>query len=172
MFRVHGRLVVRMATYASKDREVRRIGVAVGAGGPFALVRARVDGEPCVVENSARPTACVVTRGARGWECRSRMVRIRHAGVVGLVARVAIRRRARVLASDVTVRTLHGYVRSRQRECSLAMVEVRGRPSRGAMADFAGLREARRDMIRICRVIKVREMARTAERAQTCILAT
>lgn len=40
MFRVHRRFVVRMARNAGKDSEVRRIGVAIGARGPFTLVRA------------------------------------------------------------------------------------------------------------------------------------
>lgn len=171
MFRIHGRFVMRMAGGACEHCEVGRIGVAVGARGPFALVRARINGEPGVVENSTRPTACVVTGGARGRECRSHVVWVCHTGVVSFVARVTIRRGAGILAADVTVRTLHRYVRSRQREGSLAVVEVRGRPGRGAMANFARLREACRDVIRVGRVVKVREMARITERAQPCVFA-
>lgn len=124
-----------------------------------------------MVEDGARPTACVVTRGARGRECRGHVVRVRHTGVISLMAGVTIRGRACVFAADVTVRTLHGHVRSRQREGSLAMVEVRGRPSGGAVADFTGLRESGGNVIGIRSAVEVREMTRVAESTQTCVFA-
>lgn len=171
MFRVHRRLVMCVTSYACEDCEIRRIGVAIGTRSPFTLVRARVDGEPRVIEDGARPTGCVVACGARGGECRSHVVRVRHTGVVSLVARVTICRRARIFATDMTVRTLHRRVRSRQRKRRPAVVEVRRRPGRGAVANLACLRETCRDVIRVGRVIKVREMARIAECAQSCVFA-
>ena len=50
-------------------------------------------------------------------------------------------------------------MRSRQWERSPAVIEVRGRPRGSAVTDFAGLRKACRDVIRICCVIEVRKMA-------------
>lgn len=101
---VHGGLVVRVAGDAREHSVVRRVGVAIAARGPFALVRTGVDGEPRMVEHSARPSSCVVAGSAGCREACGDVVRIRDVVVVGLVTGITIGRRACVLAANMAVR--------------------------------------------------------------------
>ncbi len=107
----HGRLVTVLVTHnAGEDRVVGRIGVAVGTGGPLALVRTRVDWEPGVVEGGAAETGRRVTGIACRRESRRHVVRIRRRGVLRFVATVAIFRRALEHVVHVTRAAGHGCV--------------------------------------------------------------
>src|SRR5215469_3732538 len=105
-----------MASDATEDRVVGRVDVAIGAGGPFALVRSRVDGEPGVIERGAQPGRGVMTYAAIGREVRGNVIGILHAGVVGLVARVAIGRRTGEAPADVATGAGNAGVSAGQRE--------------------------------------------------------
>lgn len=170
VFFVHSQLVVLVTTCAGKRGKVRRILVAICTSVPFPGVGTRVDREPCVIERGAAPTRSVVARRARRRESRGNMVRISHAGVIGLMAGVTIRRRTCVLAADVTTRALDIDVSAGEWECRQIVVEVCWNPRRGAVADFTCLRKASRDVIWILGVVVVAQVARGAGRAQPRVL--
>ncbi len=106
-----------------------------------------------------------MTSCARGRERCCQVIWVGHAGVVGLVARVTIGRCAGILSTDVAIRALDTYMRTSERECRPAVIKVRWRPCGRTVTDFAGLGEARGNVVRIRRVVEVRQMARIAESA-------
>lgn len=165
------RLVVRVARYAGEDRVIARIGVAIGTGGPLAVMRAGVDGEPGVVESRTQPGRRVVTRTACSRERSCDVVRIRYALIVGLVTRVTIGRRAGVLTIHVTTGTSDLDMRSRERECRGRMIERRRLPCGGVVAHRAIRREARCDMVRTLRTVVIVLVARHAGSAQSSVFA-
>lgn len=153
-----------------------RLGVAVRTGEDGEVIRVRMAGaanavriamvqrEIGVIEIGIRPLHGVVARRARGREMRGRVIRIIGVQIIRLMAAVAIRRQRRVVAIDVAVHadSRWHHVRAGQRESRLAVIKHRIRPLNGVVADFAGLREFRRHVIRILGAVEVREVARHA----------
>lgn len=118
---------VALRVFVARDTRERRVvggvHVTISAGVPFAVVSARVDREPGVIERGSCPGCRRVARGAGGWELRCCMVRVGSPGVIGLMTRVAIRRRTRVDIVDVTLGAGHRGMRAGERECRLAVIE-------------------------------------------------
>ena len=79
----------------------------------------------------------------------------------------ALRRRACVLSACVTLSALHGDVRSGQRECGLAVIELRITPAGCVVALLAGLRKSRRHVIGIGGLLEVGQMASHTLRRRT-----
>lgn len=163
-------LVVSVACNAREHGVVARVSVAIGAGRPFSRMSAGIDGELIVGKCGTCPRGRRMARCARRWERSRKMVRIRDTGVVGLVARVTIGRCSGVTASHVTVRASDLCVRAGQRENGLRMIEGRRYPCACVVADFAGLWESGSDVIRVRCVIEIRQMARIAKSAESCVL--
>lgn len=105
---------------------------------------------------------------ASRWEARRDMVhRGRRGVVVVLVARHARGTRQVVVVVNVAVRTLtrrHG-VRTRQNEAGAVVVESRIQPRSRVVTLVAGLREIRRDVVRIRRSLEILQMTGHAGRA-------
>lgn len=140
-------VVSAVASRALKDGIVVRIGVACGAH----VIRVAVVGrELCVlpvVERGSGPCRSVVAGLARGREeLRLRRVSwIRRVVVISLVATDASRRQRGVVVIDVTIAALawRDRVRSRQRECSVVVVEGGVGPDNRVMANLARGGESR-----------------------------
>jgi len=124
-----------------------------------------------VIEFRSRPLRGRVAKRAILRESRCHMVRIGGLLVVGQVARSALRGQPRVLPRRVALRARQRHMRSGQREFRLAVIELRPGPLRGGVADSAILREARRHVVRVGRLLIVGQVARTALRGQACVLA-
>ncbi len=74
------------------------------------------------------------------------MIGVGHPSEIALMARVAIRRRAGVLAVAMTYVTGHGLMRAGERKTRAAVVKQRRPPRRGIMARRAIMRKLRREM--------------------------
>lgn len=98
-------------------------------------------GEPGMVESRTLPGGRGMASVACSREPGRRVIGIRGRLVVGLVARIAIRRDCGVVVVDVAIGAGHGCVCSGQRERSVVVIE-RGRlPGSRVVAKFALLRE-------------------------------
>ena len=152
--------------------EVRQVaGHAGGAGQAVVIADVAVGAQPRrdrvqtgqseargrVVERAVGPQHRVVAVLARGREaCRCVRHRGRRIVVVGLMARDAGRICNRVIVVDVTIGAnarRHGVIAG-QGEARAVVIEGRIQPRRGGVACVAGLREVRRDVVRIGRVVK------------------
>ena len=115
-----------------------------------------------VVELAIGPQGRVVAVLAGG---RESGCRVRHRSgrivVIGLVAGNAGRHRDAVVVVDVAInaRARRHHVIAGQREASGVVIEGRIQPGRRGMAVLAGLREIRRDVVRIVGVLEVRQVA-------------
>ena len=87
-----------------------------------------------VVERCRTPRRGRVTFEALCRETAGYVVRVRGAGVISLMARIAIRRGPLVLIVDVAIRTNHSRMRAGQRERRLTVVKRRREPGRRRMA--------------------------------------
>lgn len=85
--------------------------------------------------------------------------RIRGAGEILCMARIAIRRRGGVVAVDVAQRASDGDVRPGKRESRFAVVKCRRLPGGGVMADGTGGWNSRRGVWRIVCAVKILRMA-------------
>lgn len=92
------RVSAAMAIRALEDRVIARILVT---GGAYPIGIAVIRREPRVVKRRLGPVRRVMTRCTGCRETRRLVVRIRGARVIGLVARVAVRRHRRVVVVDV-----------------------------------------------------------------------
>lgn len=108
---------------------------------------------------------------------RGRKAGVRHwagrAGEIFLVTRNAGRHSDVVVVGAVAVGAgpgRHG-VRSGQWKCGFGVVEGRRLPGRSRVAEFAGLGESTRHVIRIRRALKIGEMAGHARRAGDVVVA-
>ena len=110
----HARLIaVLVARNATEIRVIRLVDMAICARRPNTLmVRSRIDWEPGMVERRSRPCGRRVAQGAVCWEAGSAVVWIRRAGVIGLMAPVAVGRQRRVVIADVTQSARHRGVRA------------------------------------------------------------
>jgi len=141
--------IMRMAVRATETVVVRRVEMAIGAGGPDVGVGPGVDREPGVIEGCSRPRGGVVALCTRGRKPGCDVIWILYPCVVGFMARVAVCGHGGVIAADVAGRTGHADVGARKREGRLRMVEGCGGPVRGAVAKGAIQGESRLRMIRI-----------------------
>ena len=136
-----------------------RIRVAGGANSVRVTV---VDAPPCVTKRCTAPRSRGVARCAvRRKNCRRGAVnRIRCCVVVGLVASDAGRRQGGVVVVYVAVRAGHLRMKSRQRECRFAVVELAVCPLDGVVAQLACRREPELNMVdRSCSSVVVLQVA-------------
>ena len=82
-----------------------------------------VGGEPCVIERRARPRRCRMAGRAGSREPRRRVVWVSRAGVIRLMARVAIRGHRGVVVIHMAIGARHGGVRSGQWERRVVVIE-------------------------------------------------
>ena len=78
------------------------------------------------------------------------------------MAAVAGRRQAGVVVVHVALRALHARVRASEWERRLGMIKRCWHPRRGGVADFAGLRDPSRRVVRIRRALVILQVARDA----------
>ena len=132
-----------VAARALEHRVIARIGMARGADSVGVAVARREVG---VIESRPCPGRGRMARSARGREARRRVIRIRRAVVVGLVAAHARGWQRRVVVVDVAHHASNGRsrVEASEREGRVVVIKGRARPVRGAMADIACRREAGR----------------------------
>lgn len=90
--------------------------------------------------------------------------------VLGLMARIAVRRRAGVHIIDVAGGAGHGDMGARKRKGCVVVIERSGAPGRCGMADITGLRVAASDVVGAGGVVEVRQMAGDTSRGQGGIL--
>src|SRR5579859_3188398 len=107
-----------------------------------------------------------MARRAGGRESRGYVVWIRRCRVYGLMAAVAIGRRAREVVVHVAARASHAGVCTGQRERGLTVIEGRSRPRGRVVAHRTILRESGGRMIRVRRALVLRLMTRITGRAQ------
>ena len=100
-------------------------------------------------------------------ESAGHVVRVRGLLESGKVARRALRGCAHVTAAHVALGALHGRVRTRKWKCRLGVVKLSIAPGRRVMALHARLRNARSCVVRIGRLLKIRQMARHALRGKS-----
>ena len=129
---------------------------AVGAGQRKLRLR--------VIEHRTCPGRRRVALRAIGREPRLLMIRIRRAVIERNMASAAIRGRVCEGAVAMALRTLHGRMRTGQRERRFCVVKGRAGPVGGAVADRAVSRESSLDVIGIRRAVIQRNMASAAAR--------
>ena len=100
-----------------------------------------------MVERCPGPGRCGVAGGAGCRESRRRVIGIHRSGVIGLVARIAIRRGSGENSSDVARVAGHAYVRAGQWERRVVMIKGSVEPGRGRVANRAVLRKSGGHMI-------------------------
>lgn len=118
-----------------------------------------------MIESAVRPLHRVVTAFTGQREACRHVIHRRHGiGVVRLMARHARSARDVVVVVDVTIRALpRGYsVGTVQRESSAVVIERCVEPRTGVVALIASLREIGRNVVRICRPLKVLQMTADA----------
>ena len=157
-------LSFRMTICAHEDRVVGGIRVAIAA----QLRVVMRNPEPRVVERCPQPARRVVAGIASGRESCRNVVRIRRCLVIGLVARIAIRRRPRIHSANVTTAAGHVDVGPGQRERSFIVIEYRSGPTRRVVADRAVRGEASLHVVRIRRALVIFDVAGIAIRRRAC----
>lgn len=145
-----------MAVRALKDAVVALVGMA---GGADAIGPAVAGIEPGMVESCPCPTRRRMAECACCGESRSNMVGIVCLLILRFVAAITIGRQGRVVVVDVTIRTSNLGVKTRQRERSIVVIERCRRPPRGAVADIALLWDPRCRVVRVIRILVIRQMA-------------
>src|ERR1017187_2371663 len=116
-------LGVGVAVDAREHLVVGGIGMAVAAGGPYLSMGAGVDRELAMGESSAGPGGGGVTIRAGGGESGRGVVGVVGGGVLGFVARVTVRGRARKDVVDVAACAGRVDVRPGERELGGAVIE-------------------------------------------------
>jgi len=158
-----GRVVPAMAARASEDRVVGRVGMA---GGANAVGVAVIDIEERVIaRRQCRRDPCRggMAGGAGRRPARCGVIRAGSAGVVLGMARIAVGGQGCVVVVDVAQCAGHAGVRAGQRERGVVMVEGRSRPCGGAVANFAGCREAGSRVRRVVGAVVIRHVAVRAQ---------
>ena len=123
-----------------------------------------------MIERCSCPRCRRVARRACSWEPRRRVVWISRAGVIRLMARVAIRGYRGVVVVHVAIGAGHRGVRPSQRERRVVVIKRRRLPCRGVVAQVASLRESRRHMVGSRGAIKVGEMASNTSRVIQAVI--
>jgi len=141
------------------------VDVAIGTG-PWRNRMQAGEGKAAlgVIVLRRRPATGRVTDFASLWEILGDVIRVLGSLVVLQVTRDASRVRDVVVVVDVAVGALPGRngVQPGQREATLGVVELRGRPATGRVARFASLRKALLHVIRIVRVLVIIQVTRNA----------
>ncbi len=163
----HDGLVMRMTSHTGKDHVVRRIRVAIGAGGRAAMS----PWEPGVIERRAGPRRGGVAGLAGGGKAGGGVIGIGGGAVFRFVAGIAVRRNGGVVVVDVAVGAGDCDVLTRQGKSRLAVVKRGWLPGRGGVAQLALLRESRRDVVRVCRGLVILQMAGGASHAGQVVIA-
>ncbi len=132
--------------------------MAIVTSCPLAGVRAGVDREPSVIERGSQPGGGAVTGVASGREPGSDVVRVRDRLVFRLVTAVAVGRCSCEHVVHVAAQARRVHMRARERESRVVMVERRGLPGGGRMADGAIRREPSRFVVRIRRAVVIVDM--------------
>ncbi len=142
-----------------EDGIIRGVYVAVAAARPLARMSAAEDGEPGVVKGGAQPAGRAVACGAGRGEIRGHMIRTIGAGVILLMAGVAIGRRTGVAASYMATGAGDAHMCPSQRESRPAVVEGSGNPASGRVADETLGRESRSLVVRVGRSVVILHVA-------------
>src|ERR1035441_9052129 len=116
-------LCMRVAVDAGKYRVVGGVRMAVPARGPDSGVGTGIERELAMGESGAAPGGGGVAIGAGGGESGRRVVGVISGGVLSLVARVTIRRRAREYVVDVAACTGRVDVGPGERKLGGAVIE-------------------------------------------------
>ena len=130
MVRIGRRLRMRMTVDASEHLVIGRVRMAISATRPDLVMRAGVNRELAMRESRASPGCRCVAARAGGRESRRRVVRVVGGRVLGLMARVAVRRRARKDVVDVAACAGRVDVRPGERKLGGAVIECGRRPGR------------------------------------------
>lgn len=118
--------------------------------------------EPGVIEGCVEPIGRVVASCASSRESRGHVIWIVRSRVIALVTAIAVGWNGCVVVVHVTARACNARVRAGQREASVVVIERRRRPSCSVVANVALLRESYGCVIRIVRVLEIRQMTRHA----------
>ena len=166
--RTRRRLIVRHV--ARRARRIRRAQVVVvidmAGAARDAHVRARQrESRLIVIEGRRLPRGRRVADLARSGNPRLGVIRISRALKIREVARGAdgIRRGQVVIVIHMTGGARNAYVRARQREPCLIVIESCRLPRGGRVADFAGGRNPGLNVIRIRGALKIRHVASRAD---------
>lgn len=117
-------VAVLMADDAAEEGKVVRVRMTIAALIPSALVAPGINREPlCMIELSLIPVHRVMTHLAGCRKASHRMIRIRCAVVVRLMAEEARRGSSIVLVIHVTRSAVHTHVRASQREIGIVVVK-------------------------------------------------
>lgn len=135
------------------------------AGGADASRIAMLHREPGVIEYRPQPRSRGVARETRGGEARSHMVGVRRTLVVGLVTGIAVGGNRGVVVVHVATGAGHRGMCAGQGERRVVVVKRRWNPRRCVVAQVAGLRESRRDMVRAGGFVEVGQVTGHASRA-------
>src|ERR1035437_4491007 len=155
-----------VAVDASKYRIIGGVGMAIRASGPDLVIPAGEDREPAMCGSAAAPGGASVASRAREWVSGRRVVRVVGGRVFGLVAGVAVCRRAREDVADVAACAGRVDVHPGEREFGGGVIEGGRRPGSNVVADFAGLREPRGRVRWIRGCVEVGKVARDASCGQ------
>jgi hypothetical protein len=123
-----------------------------------------------VIKDCSGPLDRRMARLARLREPRGRMVGIGRLLEIWKMAGGTRRSEPRELSAYVAARTCSGRVLTGQREFRGVVVKYGSCPLRRRVTGFAGLREARRDMVRIGRLLEVRQVAGRASCSESAEL--
>jgi hypothetical protein len=143
--------------------------VAADAGGRRMFA---CQGELCIVVIELRPQPLrrVVAEAAILREPRCRMIRIRRFLEVLQVASDAICAQSGELAAYMAAGAGGCRVFARQRELCSVVIENRSGPLNGCVASLTSLRKASGDVVWICRLLEVWQVAGNASRGQRRVL--
>ena len=140
------------------------------AGGTNTIGSAVGGIEPGMVERCSCPATRRMAECASRGKARGHMVRIVRSLILRLVAAITIGRQGRVIVVHVTIRTRNLGVKTRQWERSIVVIERCWRPPRGAVADIALLWDPRCHVVRVVRIVVIRQMASHTGRAGQAVI--
>lgn len=129
------------------------------AGGTNTVRSTVIGIKPGMVEGRAQPGCRRVAERTCRREARGNMVGTICGLIIRLVAAITVGWQGGVIVVYMTIRARDLGVSARQWEGSVVVVKAGRRPRGGAMADVTLLRKAPRDMVRIIRVLIIRQMA-------------
>jgi len=153
VIRIGGAGEVRLVAGVAIGRCPRENAIDVAAGAGHRRMRSRQrERGVVVVKRRPGPGSRGMAGLACGWESRRNVCRIRSAGEIGGVARIAVRRRARKHTVNVATRAWCRDVCPGQWElCIRIVVELDISPVHSRVADGAIVGETGLGVIRICR---------------------
>jgi len=160
MFFVHAGLIMFMAQYAFKYFIIGSVDMAGSAALPPATMYARVNTEilPVMIESRWQPGVQGMARSAIMRKVQGHMIGIGRALEIGLMAREAIRGRAREAIIDVALIAGGRSVRPGQRKAGLVVIKGRGQPGARGVTRSAIVRKIRSHMVGVNRALKIRLM--------------